>query len=509
MRKTLLLLALVIMCSSVVKGQESLAQATGPLVPGYKVPSCNNFIVNDSEEEFTVYCSPKAVNSKGAIHQFVTYNKNTQSISKQEVVLPNDHFTNAVIDAGKHYVVSYCRYPKGNIYEYVTAEIPKKPGVTTVNPVVRLSLDVDRRGYSYEYSAKSKDGKYTAVLLFVTDRKANANVFHLFLYDETGEEVMYHRLAPKIYGNTFSLEDLAVGNDGVVALLLHTGNQKNDLFVDDAIQIITCKGNETKSLGKKMEAGIIYSMKLCMLSNGDYFVGGYYALKAKEPTYGWFNAIVDGDTQEFGKIHAEALTSAQAAPWCEQLIFTKLGYHTDCSFLQEMPDGSIYMIGEHRCNTVIYNQGSATFWNYTNSIVYQNFNKYGELQFSNVIKKSQKSGGKFTAGDNGVSTYKYHDIGLSFSTFVDGSDVYVLYNDTQNNYRENTGAATLNAELGRGKSCVIMAQLTADGPDRSLVLVPDKAKRILHKVWHFDGKTVYFSTFNKKELKLESFQPTD
>lgn len=506
MKKLFASTLLITLCFYAAKAQSTLANYGGPIVDGINTTVSGDILLSSNEDEFTVYYSPIAPGKKYK-HSIVTYDKANNTLRTQDLTFTDDYFRLAAFDAGDYYFMAYSHYPKNSVYEYVTANVPKSSKETAVTPRVRLTLEVDRKGESFEYAAKSPNGQRYAVAFFATDKKSNASNLHLFLYDETGEELFYKSIIPQIYGNSFSMEDFQVTNEGEILILICSGDNTKKTG-NSAIQLFACSADDNVSLGKVFPEGRINNMKICQLRNGNYLIGGYYAETADSPSKGYFTTIAEVNSEEFGDISTNKFTASEQAP-SRDLLFVQAPFRTHVKLLRELEDGSIFMLGEHTCMVMQSDGYGITYWNYCNNVVYQHFDKDGIKLHSNLLKKQQRHGGKHPATDFGVNVYSLYSVGLSVCPMVAGNDVYILYNDNYDNFKQNNGQAEMNIVLKRNKTCQVLAKLEDDGPDRSLVMLPDKDKKVLHKVWFFDGKTVYYGMSGNKQYTIEHFDIED
>ena len=474
---------------------------SGPLVENFSMEHYDKAIMSDNGDEFVAYGSPIWVKLKKCTHSIITYDKTKHTVLKQDLVLSDDYKRLLAYDSGDSYFVTYSRYPKSTIFEYSTAFIPKDCGANyQVTPKTMLSFNIDHNGYVMEYTAESPDHKKHAIVFVYINKQQKAGSFYFFVYDEMGNEIIHKVLSPEIYGGSFSLEDLAVTNEGEALLLMRTGTKNRQGLYNSAVHILYCNKEGGQSFVVPTDFGVIQSMRMLVLKNGDYFVGGYYAEKSEDPTSGYFTCILPKGHEEFETPKHYSLPANQR-PKHEFMLMYMQKYYTYCAAMHELEDGEVVMIGEHRFIVVTTGQGT-TYYHYADDIIYQHFNHDGEMTHTHLIAKNQAR--QFERGASHISPtwLTFDKLGLSFTSFVKGNSVYILYQDSQANVnKKDKTPAQLGT--GRGKTCTVMARLDNDGPERQLVMVPGKVKRVLHNLWLFDGNNVYFGEASLKDYSLE------
>lgn len=365
---------------------------------------------------------------------------------------------------------------------------------TVIENKTRLSIPLEKRAYTKEYAAVSPDGTKHAFMFYVVNKKDMAGEMRVFVFDEKGEEILYKTIVPEIFGGNFSVEDVVVNNDGEVALLMLTGEVKKKEMVSTAIQVLLCTDSYTESLGLPFQEGIINSMKMCALKNGNYFIGGYYTSPTSPTTDAFFHCFIDTKIMKMSNVKVLALSDEQVAPreYSDMRIF--LPYKTKCCFLQQLEDGSIMMIGNHVARYQV--SGSKTCYDvvHVKNIVYQHLASDGEVLATPMLKSHQiimdLMQREFDV--NGLRI-NYVDKQLSFSPFVSKNDVYIMYNESKDNYDSGKGAATYDGLFKKQEYCTVMAKLTDAGPEKQLVMLEDSKKREFCGVNYFDGENVYFT----------------
>ena len=480
---------------------QSAPSPSGPIVNNFTRDHYDKAILTDNSQEFVAYGSPIWVKLKKCTHSIITYDKEKHTVAKRDLTLGDDYKRLLAYDADESYFITYSRYPKSTVFEYSTAFIPKNCAEGyQVTPKVKLSFPIDHNGYVMEYTAESPDHTKHATTFIYINKKQQAEKFYFFVYNENGEEMFNKVLSPEIYGDSFSVEDLAVTNEGEALLLMRTGTKERQSLHNSAVHILYCNEDGGKSFINPINFGIIQSMRMVVLKNGNYFVGGYYAEKSGDPTSGYFTCIFQKGQEEFDTPKHFSFPSNHR-PKHEFMLAYMLKYYTTCAALYELENGEVVMLGEHRAMVISTGQGT-TYYHYADNIVYEYFGNDGTMTHQQYLPKNQARQFEKGANDIAPTWFTYDKLGISFTSFVKGNAVYVLYQDSQANYnkRDKTPA---QMTLGRGSTCTVLARLDNDGPERDMVMIPGKAKRTLHNLWLFDGSNLYFGEESLKDYSLE------
>lgn len=498
---TLSLISLLLFVGLMPSLQAQTATASsGPVVMNFSKEHYDHAVLSNNDQQLVAYCSPIWQKLKKCYHSIVTYDKTSNITSSRVLDLSSDYKRLVAFDAGDSYFVAYSRYPKSTEFEFSTTSIPKDcANDYTVTPRTIFSLDIDRNGYVQSFVAESADHTKHAIVFVGINKKEMADKFYFYVYDDAGREVLSKILAPEIYGDSFSVEDLAVTNEGEVLLLMRTGTQ--DKTGSSSIHLLTCTQGGSKSYVERTPFGEIQSMRLLVLKNGNYFVGGYCAEEQEKPTSEYFSCIFNKKLGNFEPVKHFKLPEDQK-PKHEYMLLYFIRYYTHCAALHELDNGEVMMLGEHRAMVIETGQGT-TYYHYARDIVYQHFNTNGESLRAKKLAKYQACQFEKGAGNNDATWYTYDKLGISFSSFVSGNSVYVLYQDHQDNFNKKDGSTMYSTITTRAKSCTVLARLDDDGAEMKMVMTAGKAKRTLHNLWLFDGKEIWYGMYNLKDYTLE------
>ncbi|MBQ7489864.1 MAG: hypothetical protein IJT51_05025 [Bacteroidales bacterium] len=500
MKKISVFLLFAIIITGNVIPQTPLCTPNEKAIVAYYTPSNAHInIVGDDGNKFTMFYSTYWMYSrlvegkKNFRHNILTYNKKTNTVEHHSVELPIDYRGLFSFGAGDNIFALYYQDTKKEGQKLITAMIPKDGGPVIENKT-RLSIKLEKRSYTKEYAAVSPDGTKHAFMFYVVNKNRIASEMRVFVFDENGEEILYKIITPEIFGGSFHIEDVIVNNDGEVALLMLTGEVNKKEVVSNAIQVVLCTDSYTESLGLPFEEGIINSMKICPLKNGNYFIGGYYTSPTSHTTDAFFHCFIDTKTMEMSNVKVRALSDEQVAPQETTNLGVFLAYRTKCCFLQQVDDGSIMMIGHHYGQYHVSSNNGSYDRIHVGNIVYQHFASDGEILAAPMLKNHQTVVGEYDADYelNGLRA-NFVDKYISFSPFVSKNDVYIMYNETKANFDSGKGAEMYNGLFKAQECCTVMAKLTDAGPEKQLVMLQDSKKRQFCGVNYFDGKNVYFT----------------
>lgn len=492
MKKTVLFLLSILATGSLWAQTPELYTGTGVDASDFTT-GCKYFFLDEDANQWSAYYSPVIRMSAKKKHETImTYHKDGDNVSAQTFKLPENHKPVFVQNAGNEYFATYIATPSKKEAEFRTLFIPKDVNGQELVPALRLSFDLDKKGTLYTYPAASPDGKMHGVLLVGTDKKSMAAGLHLLVYDENGNELFYKLLVPEIYGNVFDIADFQVNDAGEALILLRTSNKMGNKVSSTALQLITCDGEETLSMGCLFEQGFIHSMKVAELRNGKYVIAGYWGEGIDEVTTGFFHCFADPKTQTVSEVQNHDFPAGQKSEKILENMAAIVTYQTETCFLKELEDGSVMLIGEHRGSIYVTGSAMSSYWLlHAKNIVYEHFDASGKLLAAQTIVKDQSNVSNYKVDDKGIDL-NYNDALVSFSPIVVDSKVYVFYTDSQKNFEKGDGHSAEMGVFKAGKTCLVKARLSDKGPKQELVMLAGKQKNVFHNIWHFDGKTCYF-----------------
>ena len=327
------------------------------------------------------------------------------------------------------------------------------------------------------------------------------------VFDDKGEVIWQENYNPGFSEKEVTMYNFVLADNGKALLLTSSSSgKKKDA---STVQLFSFYENDHVSMDVEVTQSI-HSMKVLILSNDTYFVGGYYAEK-KGSTSGYFTMTFDPRTEtllkkNFSKFNDNYVEKGFLG-W-GKLAFTNQTYNVKCDHLFELDNGFVAMLGEQHHLTIVTNtnskgQTTTTYRYFRKHIICNMFSLDGEKSGYEMIKRSQVLVSNVQIFD--VSRY-----GLSYYPMIKGYEVYLLYND---NIRNFNGKAKNWETLNIAKSktaCTVLAKISKIGDvERKVVMLPNKDGRILHKLWDFDGNTAFFGIYSKKLYSVEQFEVND
>ncbi len=483
----------------------------------------NDLLLENNEDQFVEYIYPRFSGKKALEHTLAVFNKNKRSFSYHKVVFTTPHSLKMAFDTGDDYFASYLCYEKKSAV-YCTGNL-LKTGTQNARTKARLTIPTKS---VWSTRVESPDGKLHAVILVAAFKKSPSKVY-VFVYDSKGEEVSFKEFSPSTRSPRFAFSEAALSNNGDVTMLLvsYDRNGKKDkvngfnlpLFntmfgkalhdpTNTSLHVAQLSDGElTEYRIPHFTFGDIHSAGILQLDNGKCFIGGYYGEGASTPSIGYFSCIFDPNSENIIETHNYMLPQEQQAQ-DKHMFLIHLKYRIFVKDIVRLENGKIVMLGEHRAYAVVTSRvGNATYTEYSNwasDIVYQTFDDTGECERNDMVRKLQahKTNYYIPVANFDPLLTSFQDIYLSYSYFVKGNNIYLMYN---NSLDPDKYCSTM--PLDYGKACMRLTKLSANGKvDYKMVMKCDTRKSYFKKVWLADASgTVYFCTNGKQGYGIESF----
>ena len=480
-------------------------------------------LLENDEDQFVEYLYTRTGGKKNLEHTLAVFNKKKRSFTYSSIVFPVPHFLETAFDAGEDYFAAYTYYEKKNTV-YRTGHLPKSG---TQSPRLKSRLSIPSQNV-WSTHVESPDGKLHAVILLAEFKKDPSRAY-VFVYDSNGEEVSFKEFAPSTRSPRFAFSKAALSNNGDVTMLFISYDRKgkadvnafnmplfNTLFgkavgdpTNSSLHISQLSNGEvTEYRIPHFSFGEIHSAGILQLDNGSCFIGGYYGEAASKPSTGYFSCIFDPNSENIVETHNYSLPADQQAQ-DKHMVLLHLKYRIYVQDIVRLENGKIVMLGEHRAYAVqtqrIGNVTTTDYSNWASDAVFQTFTATGESVRSDMIRKLQShSTGSYVPLETfSPITYCFHDIYLSYSYFVKGNDIYLIYN----NSLDPAGYCS-TVPLEYGKACIRLAKLSPDGNvDYKMVMKCDTRKSFFQRLWLADDNgTVYFCTNGKQGYGIESIE---
>ena len=522
MKKVCLFVAFVICVSMSLFAQTPLVQGTGAVVPEYNFMYSEQYPVYEDEDQFVNYHLSYGNGKKNEHHSLVYYDKSRKSVYEENLSLPvgfryiHSHVVGEVVNL--YYYLIDNKTQKCTIYSATASLSRSSNGIQELKPEEIFVQNVGKKAEVWSYASQSPDGSKYAFAVALLDGKDVLKGIYIAAYDNSATELWSNIYQPQIKGNSFSIEDMKFSDKGKVVMLLSTATNEKRKVLNPMAQLLSFNENDVISMEMPAEFGTISSMKMMILPNGNYMVGGYYGEK-KLLTAGYFTAIFNEREEE--------LEHSTVVPF--DVKTKNIGQNdinpneiTECRGLYQLDNEYIALLGEQR-QTIMYvdqRTGQKSYSHRLGNILCTLIAKDGENVGTEVIHKRQllsngvqmgerNSGERRTAirilGFNvnagaGEPVYQYPNGGVSFYPIIKGSDIYFIYTDNIKNFNgKNKKPERLSVNVAQPKqTCVVMAKFANLGDvERKVVMLPTKLKESFNTVWNVDGDRVYFGTFGK------------
>ena len=511
MKKTATLLILCILFAGKIFAQTPILTPSGPIIPNY-YPwiATNKVLVNDENTLLSHHVAdgPISMFKKVNLEHLIAYSKDTKKVITQELIIPNvkemEHiFTKKV---GDEVMIFYGEQPKKSSQFIVqTTMLPQDISVGKINVKLEtlFSFNIgDKESVSY-YTATSPNRLKHAFLFLILDKKKTIRKFMVMVFDEKGEVLWQESYSPDFSDKEVIIHDFKLDDHGKTLLLVAASSGKRRDIPD--LQLMSFHENEQTSMNVEIFEEKIQDMRMLILSNETYFVGGYYSEK-KGTTVGYFSMVFDPGSEtllykNFSKFKND-YNEKGLFGWGGKLAYVNQVYDVSCNYLFELPNGSIAMLGEQNyAYAVTDSKGLTTYRYFKKHIFCHKFALDGAKIDYEMIKRSQ-------ALVSGVPLYgNLSKVGLSFSAFTKGNNVYLLYNDNVKNHNGKS-KNWVTVILNQPKTvCTILASIKEDEKTKlRVVMLPTKDKRVFNRLWAFDGERVFIGVMSPKLYFLEQFE---
>ena len=486
----------------------------------------NALLLENNEDQFVEYLYPRVGGKKMVEHTLAVFNKNKRSFNYHKVVFSTPHFLETAFDMGEEYFASYTYVEKKSTV-YCTGKLPK---AGTQNARTKNRLTIPTKAV-WSTHVESPDGKLHAVILLAAFKKTPSKAY-VFVYDSKGEEVSFKEFAPSTRYPLFAFSEAALSNNGDMTMLFISYEKKgkqevnafnmplfNTLFgkapgdpKNTSLHIATISdGDVTEYRIPHFSFGEIHSAGILQLDNGTCFIGGYYGEEASKPSIGYFSCIFDPNSENIVETRNSMLPEEQKAQ-DKHMFLIHLKYRIYVQDIVQLANGNVVMLGEHRAYAVqtqrVGNTTFTEFSNWASDVVYQTFDKNGDSQRSDMVRKLQShtTNAYLPLETFSPLVFCFHDYCLSYSSFVKGNDIYLIYN---NSLEHDKYCST--TPLNYGKACMRLTKLSPDGQvDYKTIMKCDTRKSYFQRLWLTDEDgTVYICTNGKQGYGIESFEVKD
>ena len=491
MKKFFLILSILVVCIGASHAQFVTFEKASTV--NYNQLFFQHILVDNTDDGFTVYVNPFYTKGSHYQHSLLHYDKKKNRLTNTQLTLPKQCLLITAFPSGDGYFALYTRKVKSDVV-LATARLDKK-GSHNVTPTQRSVIGKYKK--NVVYAAHSADGQRHAVVFETNDPKSTD--YHVFVYDSDGTCTLDYLFTPKSENASY-INDITVSNDGEVALLYGSFKRTRTVSHLEALNLVLVGPDKDFSHYRisTPDYDNLSVPKMALLKDGRHFIGLYYRENGARNDFGYFTYIFDRHNPDLVTEHHHAIPE-QATPRSAFYITR----HFDCDLMPrnilELENGNVVMLGE-RCGTFAVStgqQGQTSYVNVAADIVAQVFDNQGnQIGKDILVDKYQRhySSASLSYSDLSMRRHAtYASVGLSFSSFAIGNDVYLLYNDHRDKGDEITYFTFFKGNYNN--SCVRMTKISPDGVESQKVLDNDQYKKFYHNLWTVDAQDVFFGMY--------------
>ena len=395
---------------------------------------------------------------------------------------------------------------KGDKVIFTIANVDKSSKGMTLDDNNSVSTPANPKYWPSYKTAMSPDGKLMAALVMVTGKDYQLENLFAVVVNNEGEFVWSSQISPEFSGKTFSLGNLVVDNVGNLYIPAYTCLMNGKNISDVHFMMIQANGDGTNSFIEDVDFGTPQNFTGKILSDGNVTVAGYYTdskTNTATQSSGYFFYKFDTKSENITDLRSFKFDNGYVEKEVWTRFATELGnqqYSISADNIYELADGSIVLCGEHRFTKEIYNyqMNSTTYQLFTKNILVSTLLPDGTSRFT-MIEKQQ-----------GFSSYlptpeDWKPTSISYSAFVQGNDMYFLFNDDPKNipYPGKSVLCTPGGMSFKKKWESVLMKLTTD-QNLTQRVRPDP-NQLLRGVEFTDGESFYASGIGKSEFFMTKY----
>lgn len=160
------------------------------------------------------------------------------------------------------------------------------------------------------------------------------------------------------------------------------------------------------------------------------------------------------------------------------------------------------MMGEQylETTTVDPKKKTTTYSYFLKNVFYHQFALDGVHAGYDMFPKPQ-------VGTSLTPVKNYADLGLSYSAFLNGTTVYLLYNEHISRFdtKWSSDRISFNSDLKK-EACLSLVRINKIGDMDQIMIMPPVKDVYYHKLWYSDGWNLIFGLSTKKTYDLEQVQ---
>lgn len=480
-------------------------------IPNYFIDNADVQVIDDKDDYILFYQDCDWTTNKSGTKKLILYAPDSKTAQITELIVPtgNKHIASKVVD---NEVLSfyYFHNVKSRAIEVHTStvEIPESnfdSKKLTMNTIV--SYQIDPKTTTSGYFAESIDKNYFSLILTTLDEKKSIQTVFVIVYNAKFEIDWMQEFKPDFALKQTDIADVKVTNNGKALLLLNTYDAVKRKQSNHELQLLSFyKDNDLAKFKTVTTFGIIQSMKMLVLKNGHYFVAGYYTEKQNATTAGYFTYTFDPRKErevltsynyKFNESYKEREATGFAIP-----AKPNPSYDLKCDYLWEFPNDFVVMLGEQYLETTTVDpKKKTTTYNYFfKNVFYHQFALDGTHAGYDMFPKPQ-------FGTSLTPIKDYSHLGLSYSAFLNGTTVYLMYNDHITRFSKSglSQFVSFNSDYKK-EACLTLVKINKIGDMGGVLIMSPMKDLYYNKLWYSDGWNIIFGLNSKKTYGLEKVQ---
>lgn len=509
--RIIFLISLYFALSNLALAQEPVIEKPfGTPVPNFNLQNADIQMIADLDQGVLFYQNYNQNGDNSGIKQLILYSKDNKEIQTLDLSVPdgNNYITSKVVENEiVHFYFLNNQKNRTIQINTATSDIPEAVSDSkSLKPKMEFSYIVDPKTTTKAFFSESNDKNYFSICLTTFNELKSINKIFVVVYNKKMEIEWMQEFQPDFKSKQTVIADFKLTNAGKALLLLNTFNSEKRKQYNHELQLVSMnKDNDFTKFSAICDFGIIQSMKLLILKNGKYFVGGYYAEKPTANTAGYVTFTFDPrkekevSTKYVNKFN-DSYKERDAAGF-EKPAKMNTDYNLKCDYLWELPNDFVVMLGEQFLETkaVDPKKEITTYTYFSKNLFYHQFGLDGISAGYEMYPKPQ-------VGTSFSPVQDMHQLGLSYSAFLDGSTVYFLYNDHSTRLIDKEDLLLSYDTETRKEGILVMTRIKKIGYIESkLIMIPEKDS-YYQNIWYSDSAKIVFGLVTKKSYNLEQFE---
>ncbi len=500
--KKLLFLSLCFVITSTIFAQNiDLLKTQNPWLSRGNVSTT---AIGQDDDNNYLYVSYKF--GKNNLDYIYTINKETLEKSAINILTQKqDYLLNAINTPNNIIALYRSTTKKGDFVTFSIANIEKGIAKYTHSNTNSITTNANTKFWPEYKTAKSPNEKYMAALVMVTGKKSLLENLYAVVVNNEGEFVWQSPITPSFKGTSFALGNIAVDNNGNLFIPAYSCNLKGDKVYDVQFQVIMANGNETRTFTTDENFGKPQNFFAKVLKDGQIAIGGYFTNTYENTmtkSNGYFLIKFNSESENFSKLLSYDFSSNYAQKKAPAMLSNILGnqqYSINADNILELENGGLVLLGEHRFIKKIRDaQGFITYQILTKNTLISTIMPDETSKFS-MIQKQQMAAHTFIPDE-------WKNFYISYSAFVNNNDVYVMFNDHNNNipYPGKGVVCGISGLKFNKPGEMVLMKLSPDQEITQMIL-PDKKNQLMRSLEFVDNDNFYVSGLNSIGVTFNKF----